>query len=215
VFEKDLRIERVTGEILTTTGYFSVLISVLVSIALSQNDHSLSTAAAVLWVTVAFATVLSVGRSWYREREGDALGGMLLSPLPRSAIFVGKAWAVAIFLLAVEMLTLLVLSILFSFDAWRFAGGLLGIAAAATPGLAASATLFGAMTARTRARDLVLATVLFPLFAPTLLAAVAATRELLEGAALADLRDYLLLMGAFDVVFGLGGMALFDTLLDS
>ena len=70
------------------------------------------------------------------------------------------------------------------------------------------------MTVRTRARDLVLASVFFPLLAPTLLAAVAGTRELFGGAKLDELYDYLALMGVFGLVFTAGGIGLFETLID-
>jgi heme exporter protein B len=88
------------------------------------------------------------------------------------------------------------------------------IAAVATPGVAASGTLFGSMTVRTGARDLLLAVVLFPLLAPTLLAAVAATRELFNGVPLAELGDYLKLMGLFDALFTVGGLSMFGTLVE-
>ena len=93
-------------------------------------------------------------------------------------------------------------------------GPLLVIAAVATPGVAASGTLFGSMTVRTGARDLLLAVVLFPLLAPTLLAAVAATRELFGGAPLSELGDYLKLMAVFDVVFVAGGLSMFGSLVE-
>ena len=70
------------------------------------------------------------------------------------------------------------------------------------------------MTVRTNARDLLLAVVLFPLLSPTLLSAVAATRELLNGAPIAELADYFKLMGVFDVVFVSGGLMLFGTLVE-
>ena len=92
--------------------------------------------------------------------------------------------------------------------------GLLALALVATPGVACSATVFGVMTVRTRARDLILAIVLFPLLAPTLLAAVVATRELLNGVPVGELGDYFLLMGVFDVVFLAGGLGLFGTLAE-
>ena len=89
-----------------------------------------------------------------------------------------------------------------------------------TLGVASMGTLFGAMTVRTRARDLVLATVLFPLLSPALLSSVAATRELFAAAAtgrpvlLEDVRDYLLLLGVFAFVGIAGGVGLFGALLD-
>jgi heme exporter protein B len=70
------------------------------------------------------------------------------------------------------------------------------------------------MTVRTQARDLLLAVVLFPLLAPTLLTAVVATRQLFSGTSLGELGDYFLLMGVFDLVFGVGGVALFGTLIE-
>jgi heme exporter protein B len=83
-----------------------------------------------------------------------------------------------------------------------------------TIGVAAMGTLFGAMTVRTRARDLLLATVLFPLLSPTLLSGVGATRDLFAGATLGEVSDHLLLIGVFDVVALAGGMGLFGALVE-
>jgi heme exporter protein B len=105
-------------------------------------------------------------------------------------------------------------ALLFALDLLVVGPGILCIALCAVPGLAASGTLFGAMTVRTQARDLLLAVVLFPLLTPTLLCAVAATRELLGGASLAELGDYFELMGVFDLVFVAGGLSLFGSLIE-
>ena len=83
-----------------------------------------------------------------------------------------------------------------------------------TPGVAASGTLFGSMTVRTQARDLLLAVVLFPLLTPTLLCAVAATPELLSWVRLGDLPVYFKLMGVFDLVFIAGGLGMFGSLIE-
>jgi heme exporter protein B len=129
-------------------------------------------------------------------------------------VFAAKALTTGLFVLAVEALVVPVAALLFQVDLTIEGPGLAAICLAATPGLAASGTLFGAMTVRTRARELVLATVLFPLQAPTLLAAVAATRELMGGAALGELTDYFLLMGVFDALFVAGGLAVFELLVE-
>ena len=112
------------------------------------------------------------------------------------------------------MVVLPVAALLFSLDMAKLGPGLVLIALAATPGIAASGTLFGAMTVRTRARDLMLAIVLFPLLSPTLLAAVVATRELIGGAPVGELVDYLKLMCMFDAVFLSGGLAMFGGLIE-
>lgn len=214
VYRKDLAIEAATGEVIVTSGFFALLVVVLASLSFFGGPVSArSVAAGTVWLSVAFAAVLSLGKTWQRERDEGALDGLLVAPLSRSAIFAGKALSVWTFLLAVLVVVLPVTLLLFAIDA-ELLGPLLVIAAFATPGVAASGTLFGAMTVRTGARDLLLAVVLFPLLAPTLLAAVAATRDLLGGASLSELTDYLKLMGAFDLLFLVGGLGMFGTLVE-
>jgi heme exporter protein B len=214
VYRKDLAIEAATGEVTVTSGFFALLVVVLASLSFFGGPVSArGVASGTIWLSVAFAAVLSLGKSWQRERDEGALDGLLVSPLSRSAIFAGKALSIWTFLLAVLGVVLPLALLLFSIDAVLL-GPLAVIAAVATPGIAASGTLFGSMTVRTGARDLLLAVVLFPLLAPTLLAAVAATRELFNGVPLSELGDYLKLMGVFDIVFTTGGLAMFGTLVE-
>jgi heme exporter protein B len=215
VTRKDLSIELSTGEIVTTSGFFAVLVAIIASLAFYAGQSAAQQVApGVIWVSVAFAAVLALGRTWQREREDGALSGLLVMPVSRAAIFAGKALSVAIFIVLVELIVVPVSALLFAVDLVSTGPGLLLIALAATPGIAAAGTLFGAMTVRTRARDLVLASVLFPLLSPTLLAAVAGTRELVGGASLSDLVDYLALMGVFGAVFTAGGLGLFELLIE-
>ena len=212
---KDMLLERRTGEITTTSAFFAVLIAITASVSLrSGPDTSTRVAPAVIWIAVAFAAVLAIGKSWQREREEGALRGLLVSPVARNAIFAGKTLAVLAFLVTVELVVVPVVAVLFSVDVLSVAPGMTVIALAATPGIAVTGTLFGAMTVRTRARDLVLATVMFPLLLPTLLAAVACTRELFGGVPIWELTDYLQLMLLFDVVFTAGGLGMFGALIE-
>lgn len=214
VYRKDLAIERATGEVTVTSGFFALLVVVLSSLSFFGGPVSArNVASGTVWLSLSFAAVLSLGKSWQRERDEAALDGLLVSPLSRSAIFAGKALSVWTFLLAVLMVVLPLSLLLSSIDA-RLIWPLLLVAAVATPGVAASGTLFGAMTVRTGARDLLLAVVLFPLLAPTLLAAVAVTRELFNGVPLAELGDYLKLMAVFDLLFIAGGLSMFGTLVE-
>ena len=141
-----------TREIVTTSGFFAILVAVLASVAFTVGDGKRSVAPGVVWISVSFASVLALGRTWHREREESALMGLLVSPLGRSAIFAGKMMGVLAFLAAVELLVIPAAALLFSLDLIALAPGFLLIAAFATPGIAASGTLFGAMTVRTRAR---------------------------------------------------------------
>lgn len=215
VARKDLAIEIATGEIVTTSAFFAVLVAVIASLAFYAGPGSrVSVAPGVIWVAVAFASVLSLSRTWQREREESALSGLLVTPTARSAIFAGKALGMAVFITLVEIVVIPVTALFFAVDLVRAGPGLMLFCLAATPGIAAVGTLFGVMTVRTRARDLVLASVLFPLLAPTLLAAVAGTRELLNGVPLADLVDYFEIMGVFAVVFTAGGLWMFEILIE-
>ncbi len=212
---KDLRIEVRSGEVVVTSSFFALLVVVVASLSFHGGPVTRSSVAAgTLWLSVAFATVLALSRSWQREREESAYIGLLAAPLARSALFVGKLLSLLLFLGIVECAVVPLVAILFAIDLTTSGLGLLAIILCATPGIGAVGTLFGAMTVRTRARDLILAIVLFPLLAPTLLAAVVASRELFGGAPLAELGDYLSLMGLFDVVFLTGGISMFGLLID-
>lgn len=212
---KDLKIEARSGEVVVNSAFFALLVVIIASLSFFV---SLSTraqvAAGCIWLSTAFAAVLSLSRSWHRERDAGALDALLVSPLSPSAIFFGKALGLLLFLGAVEAVVVPAAAVFFSVDLIDHGLGLLAIAACATPGIAASGTLFGVMTVRTQARDLILAIVLFPLLTPTLLAAVVATRDLLDGAPLAELGAYFKLMLVFDVTFIAGGLSLFGTLTD-
>lgn len=215
VLRKDADIELSTGEVVVTSGFFALLVVVLASLSFYGGPSSQRlVASGVIWLSLTFAAVLALGKTWQREREEAALDGLLIMPLSRSAIFAGKALGVLGFLLAIAVIVIPTAALLFSLDLTEVGGTLSLIVLLTLPGVAASGTLFGAMTVRTQARDLLLAVVLFPLLTPTLLAAVAATRELLSGASAAELGDYFRLMLAFDVVFVTGGLGMFGTLIE-
>jgi heme exporter protein B len=212
---KDLRIEIRTREIVTTAGFFAALVAIMTSVAFYAGATTTAKIApGAIWLAVAFSSVLALGRTWQRERDEGALTALLVAPIPRASIFVGKAMSVLVFVAVVECLVVPIVALLFHIDLLAVLGPLILILSMGTVGVAATGTLFGAMTVRTRARDLVLASVLFPLLSPTLVSGIAATRELFSGAALSELTDYFLLLGVFDVVAILGGVALFGALLD-
>lgn len=215
VVKKDLTIELRSGEVLVTSGFFGVLVVILGSLAFYIGAETRSqVAAGVIWLAVAFAAVLALGRLWHRERDESALEGLLVAPVSRSALFAGKALGLLAFLTIIEAVVVPLSALFFSLDLLQSGLGLVAIAALATPGIAAVGTLFGAMTTRTSARDLVLAIVIFPLLSPTVLTAVVATRELLGGATVGELGDYFRILGVFDVTFTAAGLALFGTLLE-
>jgi heme exporter protein B len=215
IAKKDWQIELRTGEIVITGGFFSVLITVISSLAFFAGPATKNqVAAGGFWISTAFAAVLSLSRTWQREREESAFDGLLVSPVFPSALYAGKTLGILAFLFVIELIVIPACTLFFSLDLFDHAGALALTCLCATPGIAASGALFGVMTVRTKARDLVLSIVLFPLLSPTLLAAAVATRELFAGIGMSELSDYLAIMLLFDVVFVTGGLGLFGTLAE-
>jgi heme exporter protein B len=215
IFMKDLAIELRTGEVVSTSAFFGFVCVTMASISFYHGPRTAAqVGAGAIWLSTAFAAVLSLSRTWQRERQDRAFDALIVSPLSHSAIFMGKAIGMFVFLLAVEAVVVPVAVVLFNIDLGRHLLGLLAIVFAATPGIAAAGALFGVMTVRTKARDLVLAIVLFPLLSPMLVAAVGATRDLLDGQPIGLLAGWFNVMFIFDVAFLAGGIALFGPLAD-
>ena len=206
-----MRIEVRTKELVTTAGFFAVLVCVLSSIAFFADEN---TAPGAIWIPVTFACVLGLSRSWQREREDGALTALLLAPIPRAAIFAGKALGILAFLLTVQLLVVPTVGLLFHLDLADKALGLGALCILGAIGAAGIGTLFGVMTVRTRARDLLLSVILLPLLAPVLVTGIAGTTEVLRGARFGELTDYFLLMLTFDALAVGGGLALFGFLVD-
>jgi heme exporter protein B len=212
---KDLRIEIRTREIVTTAGFFAALVAILTSVAFySGPDTTRRVAPGAIWLAEAFSSILALGRTWQRERDDGAMLALLVSPLPRPAIFLGKALGIFVFVSVVVAIVVPIVALLFHVDLLEVGPHLVVVLLLGTIGVAATGTLFGVMTVRTRARDLVLATVLFPLLSPALICGVAATREIFAGAPLDELTDYFLLLVVFDLVAGGLGLMLFGTLVE-
>ncbi|MET0341228.1 MAG: heme exporter protein CcmB [Polyangiales bacterium] len=213
VFQKDLRIELRTGEILITTGFFALLITIMTSLSFYLDDvMGRKIAPGVLWISIAFSGVLAMGRSFQRERDHEVMRGLLLSPLPRAGIYLGKALGILAFLSLVELLLLPLIALLYRVDFGPALAQVALVTLLGTIGFSAAGALFAAMGVRVRTKELVLSVVLFPLVSPALLAGVVATREVLAGASLGEIVDWLRVLAAFDLIFVVLGAILFGPL---
>lgn len=213
VFQKDMRIELRSGEILITSGFFALLVAILTSLSFYLDDvTSRRVAPGVLWISIAFSGVLAMGRSFQREKDHDVMRGLLLSPLPRPGIFFGKMLGILAFLTLVELLLIPVIGILYRLDLWDCWSSIAALVLLGTLGFSAAGTLFAAMGVRTRTKELVLSVVLFPLISPALLAGVVACREVLGGASLNEVLGWVRLLLAFDLILVTGGALLFGPL---
>jgi heme exporter protein B len=214
LLRKELLIELRTREIVVTTGLFATLVAVLASLSFYIDPESaLRVAPGVLWTAIAFAGILAMGRSWAREREHDVIRGLLLSPVPRSAIYLSKAIGSCVFLFIVEAVLLVEIGVLYNIALTDVLGPLLLLVGLGTIGFCATGTLFAALSVKSRAREMMLAVTVFPVVTPALLCGVVGTRELLLGAPFSEITPWIALLGAFDLGLLATGIVLFDTLM--
>ena len=211
VAAKDLRIEARSRVATNQVAPFAVLVLVLFAFALDPDRGLLTRAAAGLfWVAVLFSALLAVQRSFALE-EG-ARDGLRLSGLDPAAIFLGKAAAVVVQLLALEVLLGIGVAVLY--DAALSSPLPLAVTClAATAGLAAAGTVYGVLSAGLRVRETLLPLLLLPVLAPVLLGATRASEAVLAGLT-AEAWPWVRLLGVFAVVYTALGLAAFGPLLE-
>ena len=217
VAKKDLRLELRSKELLLTMGYFGFLVVLVFAFSFSggRSVPMPPLVAGILWVAVAFAGTLGLGRAFDREREDDCLRALLLSPVSRSAIYVGKTVGVLFFMVAVELVVLPAVLFFFNVrpDAPTF-GLLLAVLSLGTVGYAILGTLLAAMLARARAKDVLLAVIFYPLVLPVLIVGVKATTALLDPLESTEaLGLWLRLLAFFDLAFGVVALWIFEPLI--
>jgi heme exporter protein B len=171
----------------------------------------------VLWVTLLFAAMLGISRLFVADHEEGGLDGFLLAPTDRTALLAAKAVSLFAFLAAVEIIAvpafaLLLLSPAPSIGAY---GGLALLIVLADAGVAVVGTLVGAIAVQTRTRDLIVPLIALPLLIPVVIGAAKGTTPLLLQAGSQGLEvRWILVLGLYDLVFGLLAFALFDYLIE-
>ncbi len=209
---KDLLVELRTREMFSSSFVFALLLIVIFSFAFDlRADNVAQVVPGVLWVTFAFAGTLELNRSMAAETEGGRMDGLLLAPLDRSTIYFGKAVGNLLFMFAAEAIMLPIFSAVFDVNLLRPL--LVLTVALGTAGLAAVGTLLSTMAANTRAREVMLPVLLFPVVLPVVLAAVRLTAGILDGLAWPDLAPWLRLLFGVDVIFLVVSYLTFDYLV--
>lgn len=204
IARKDFTIEARSREIIATAAFFAVACVLVFSFSLVREGRAPDgVAAGVLWIGIAFSGTLSLSRLFERERAHDTLRTLLLAPVERPAVYLGKLLAVVMLMSAVGALLLPFTGLLFDQAIVRAAPGLALVVMLGILGYAAVGTLFAAMLGRSRSRDVLLPVLLYPMTVPVLIAGVRATAALLEpaGADWNAARLWIGVLGAFDAVF--------------
>ncbi len=206
---KDVVAELRTKEMFSSMLVFSLLVIVIFNFSFDLRVENIAQVApGVLWVTFAFASTLELNRSLALEMENDCLDGLLLAPMDRSAIYFGKMLGNLIFICTIEALILPIFSVLFDLNLIR--PSLLLTIFLGTVGFAGVGTLLSAIAVNTRAREVMLPVLLFPIILPVVIAATKVTGGILDGIPLGDLAHWLRFLVAFDVIFLVVSYMTFD-----
>jgi heme exporter protein B len=216
LLRKDLRLELRAPQAVPAMALFSVTTLVVFHFALQRGQVEGDLAAGVLWVTLLFAAMLGTGRLFVADHEEGGIDGFLLAPVDRTALLVAKAIALFAYLAVVEVVAVPAFAVMLlgpSPDAGALAQ-LVVVLALADVGVALVGTLIGALAVQTRARDLLVPLLALPLLIPVVIAAAKATTPLLAEASGNAAARWLLILGLYDLVFGLLAYAVFDYLVE-
>jgi len=196
---KDLSLEKRSREMLSSMFIFALLVVLVFSFSFDLRVEEVSGAApGVLWVAISFAGMLGLARSFVLERDQGCLDGLLLCPVDRSLLYLGKMLSNLTFISLTE---LVVLPLCFALFNLTFHLLLLPILLLGTIGFSAVGTIVSAMTVHARAREVMLPILLFPLVLPALIAAVKLTGGVLDRQPWGEIRSWMELLVGFDVIF--------------
>ena len=209
ILAKDLRIEWRTREGISSVFVLGVLLVVVLTMAHDPSPETAPTLApGVLWAAFVLTGMLGVQRGFLLERENDCLAGLLGAPVDPAAIYAGKLAANVVLLAVMQAVVVPLVGLFLHVDLAARLPALLLVCFLGNVGFASLATLFGALAARVRAREVMLPLLLLPLLVPLLIGAVQATRAVLVGG-LAAASGGLGVLAAFDVIFAVAGWLLF------
>ena len=182
IFVKDLRVEWRSRETLASMCVFSLLIIFLFNFAFeSAREETLRLLPGLLWIAFAFAGILGFNRSFASERENACLEGMILAPIDPSAIFLGKMFTNLLFLAVTEAVVVFAAALWYNFSFLPFLGRFALIVFFGTAGYVALGTIFGAVAANTRMREVMLPVLQFPISFWILILGTDATSDVLRG----------------------------------
>jgi heme exporter protein B len=192
--------------------FFALLVVVIFSFSFDPTaEESRHIAGGLIWVAFLFAAVVALNQTWARELRNDVLDAYRISPAPANALFLAKAIGNFLFVGILELLMAPLFVVFYNLRVLGSASSLALLAALGTWALVVNGTFFAAISLRTRSREIMLPLLLFPISIPAIIAMVNGTTAILTGEDSA--RFWLVLLGAYDVVFTTGSMLLFETVL--
>jgi heme exporter protein B len=215
IFRKDLLIELRTKDSLNSMLFFGVVVLVVFNFAMESLRGSIRSAVpGVLWVAFTFSGTLGLNRMFAAERENSCLQGLLMIPVDRGVIYVGKMLAATVFMLVSEIVIFLFSLVFFNLTVWDEIPYLALVFLIGTLGFTAVGTILSAIAVNTKLREVLLPLILFPVILPILVNAVEATDIILNTSDYGALKLPLTVMSVFTIVFGTIAFLLFEHILE-
>jgi len=203
IAKKDLVVEARSRELAYTTVFFAVACVLIFAFSFVREGRVIEgVPSGILWVTVTFSGTLALTRAFERERQGETLRALLLSPVERAAVYLGKLLGLVVLMLAVEVVIVPLVGFLFDAPLGRAPWLLAGLLVTGTIGLASVGTLFAAMLVRAHSRDVLLPVLLYPIAVPVVIAGAVGTGAIFAVEPdLALAQAWLAMLVFFDAVF--------------
>ena len=215
IFRKDMLVELRTKDSLNAMLFFGIVVLVIFNFALEPARESIRAAVpGVLWVAFAFSGTLGLNRMFAAEKENSCLQGLLMVPVDRGILYIGKMLAASVFMLITETVVFVFCLVFFNLTVWNEIPWLAVVFLVGTLGFTSVGTLLAAIAANTRMREVLLPLILFPVVLPIIVNAVEATGIVLNTADYGALKLPLTFMSVFTIVFTTVAYLLFDFVLE-
>ena len=200
VFWKDVRLEMRSKDFIVSILVFSLLIVLIFNFAIDPNPKTVKLVGpGILWVSFLFGGILGFTKIFAAEREHGNVKGLLLAPVPREAIFFGKMISTFLFMLIVEIIVFPVFCILFNISLYQ--PELIIVVVLVTLGFSTLGTVFSALVANMRSREVILAVLFLPVVVPVLIAAVEMTDYVLNGGRVNEIMKWAQFLVIYDGIF--------------
>ncbi len=210
---KELRIEARNRDVAVAIVMFASLVIAIFAIAIEPTARkAVETGPGVLWAAITFAGVVGLTRSTSHELENDAVGALMMAPISRDLVFIGKWLGTFVFLAIATSIVFVVFTFMFNLPVFR--AEIMLVALLATFGFSAVGTLFSSLTYRVRAREVLLPMLFLPTVAPLLFAAIQVTSAAATDEAWSASLPWIQLAIVYDVVFITASALLFGFVLD-
>lgn len=214
IIYKDISLELRTREILSSMFVFALLVVVVFSFIFEPGEHELQRiAGGTYWMALIFAGLLGLGKSMQQEITGGNLAATLLAPIPRNAIFFGKAISNLLMMLIMQAIMIPLFAVLYDVN-FLSNGAMIFVIFAATYGFVLPGTLFSLIASGTRTREIMLPLLLLPAVIPVMLAAIQLTNAILMGASPESYAKWLRLIVVYDIIFTTLAALLFASVVE-